>query len=519
MKFSAKLHTGIYVFLLFLIVFFFKLPHLVLADWKFFEPTFEYKENEEINARAVESRDTTGKTTEIFSSRLTSDHLNNIFYSGIVAIGGRSEKAIESGYFDKRETAGAIGVLAQAIGTIYASPPASGFAYVSDALVNAGLLAKPAYAQGIGFAGLTPLLSLWKTARNISYSILIIIMVVVGFMIIFRAKIDPKTVISVQSALPRIILTLILITFSYAIAGFMIDLMYLAMAVLINLLSTGITPDKLPPGLEDITKPALQQTEFITGGWAKLWGSVFNFKLFIPFVTQGLMSSAVNSGGLGFATLLGGIVAKILAANALGIGLGAAVPALLILLIIFLGLLFTVIRITFLLINSYIQVLVAVILAPLLLLKEAIPGQSAFKEWLQNLIANLVVFPATVGVIYGSWIFTAVTWKGNLWGAPLIPVGGGGSDNGNPLAIFMGLGVIFLAPNLIASVKKAFHPKPALPITAGSAFSPVTGAAQTSMGAMSQFYYMKQIAGGDERTGSRGAFAPVADLFRKFLGK
>ena len=61
-------------------------------------------------------------------------------------------------------------------------------------------------------------------------------MIVIGFMVMFRRKIDPKTVITVQNALPKIVLALLLVTFSYAIAAFMIDLMYLVMAIIINLL-------------------------------------------------------------------------------------------------------------------------------------------------------------------------------------------------------------------------------------------------------------------------------------------
>ncbi len=54
----------------------------------------------------------------------------------------------------------------------------------------------------------------------------------------------------------------------------------------------------------------------------------------------------------------------------------------------------------------------------------------------------------------------------------------------------LAMGIVFLSPNLIAQIKKAFHPKPIIPLTAGTAFAPLTGATQTAMGAGSQFYYM-----------------------------
>src|SRR3989338_7466360 len=124
--------------------------------------------------------------------------------------------------------------------SLFAVPPASGIYYAQDLLQNAGILAKPVYAQGFGFAGLAPILPIWKVTRNIAYTVIIIVMIVIGFMVIFRMKIDPKTVISVQAALPRIVLALLLITLSYAIVGFLVDLMYVSMAMIIGILSEGM---------------------------------------------------------------------------------------------------------------------------------------------------------------------------------------------------------------------------------------------------------------------------------------
>lgn len=403
----------------------------------------------------------------------------------------------------KNEQGGLIRTVASVMDSVIAHPPASGIAYVKGVLADTGFIpVQKAYAQGIGFAGLQPLLPLWSASRNLAYIVLVIVMVVIGFMVIFRMKIDPKTVISIQAAIPKIVLTLIVITFSYAIVGFLIDLMYLAMAVMIGLLANAAKGLNIADwgviGGKGITDAAAQQTDFITGGWGKLWGAVvFNFGMLPGFFTNIFGGSALNAATVGVS---GGILAAVLAGTigtggALAVGLGG--PILIILFILGLGLLFTLIRLTFLLVNSYIQIIVALVLGPLLLLQEAVPGQSAFSNWVQNLIANLIVFPATVVVIYASWIFTSVAWQKNLWSPPLTPVGGGGElgDVGNPFAVFIGLGIIFLSPSLVANIKKAFHPKPALPVTAGSAFSPVTGGAQSLMGAASQFYYLQMLWG------------------------
>lgn len=395
--------------------------------------------------------------------------------------------------FSDAQNKGAVGQVADVMAMLYDNPPASTYAYVQDLMANAGFIpVKKAYAQGIGFTGLLPLLSLWKTSRDLAYGVIVIVMVIIGFMIIFRAKIDPKTVISIQAALPKIVLTLILITFSYPIAGFMIDLMYVVCGIVITLMAQAAGKAGVLPGAENITDASIQMTGFFTGGIGKLFGSVFNMGMIPAFVKQFILSSGINMAVGGVAIFVGILVAATGGIPALLAG--GAIAGILVL-IIGLGLLFTFIRLTMLLLNSYIQLLITVIIGPLLLLQEAIPGQSAFAQWIQNIIANLVVFPATIAVIYFSWIVTAVSMNGKLWPAPLTPTGGG-SDSGNPMAAFLGMGIIFLAPSLVASIKKAFHPKPTIPVTAGTAFSPATGAASTVMGAGSQFYYMQQMLNG-----------------------
>ena len=96
------------------------------------------------------------------------------------------------------------------------------------------------------FAGLAPLLPLWKVFRDVSYGILAIILIVVGHMVMFRKKIDPKTVVTVQNSIPRIVVALLLVTFSYLIVGLMIDGMYLLITLSISMISsaTGETIDK-----------------------------------------------------------------------------------------------------------------------------------------------------------------------------------------------------------------------------------------------------------------------------------
>ncbi|PIV01585.1 hypothetical protein COS54_00805, partial [Candidatus Shapirobacteria bacterium CG03_land_8_20_14_0_80_39_12] len=126
-------------------------------------------------------------------------------------------------------TKGALGFSTNLVASLF-KPPVSSVEYFADLGSKLGI-AKPAYAQGVGFSGLSNLLPLWKAFRDVSYFFFVIIFIVIGLAIMFRVKLDPKTVITVQNALPKMVIALILITFSYAIAGLMIDLIY----VLINI--------------------------------------------------------------------------------------------------------------------------------------------------------------------------------------------------------------------------------------------------------------------------------------------
>lgn len=138
---------------------------------------------------------------------------------------------------------GAIKSLAMLI-TSLSQPPVSTKEYLAY-LGRKLNIVKPAYAQGgFGFGALNSLLSLWNAFKNLAYLLFIAIFIITGFSIMFRAKIDPQTIISIQNALPRIVVGLILVTFSYAIAGLMVDLIYVLFFLTVGAVQAfgGITP-------------------------------------------------------------------------------------------------------------------------------------------------------------------------------------------------------------------------------------------------------------------------------------
>lgn len=69
------------------------------------------------------------------------------------------------------------------------------------------------------------ILDMWRQVRNFAYIILALILVVIGFMIMLRAQVAPRVIITATNALPKIIMVLIVITFSFPIGALAIDFM------------------------------------------------------------------------------------------------------------------------------------------------------------------------------------------------------------------------------------------------------------------------------------------------------
>lgn len=65
---------------------------------------------------------------------------------------------------------------------------------------------------------------LWGQSRNIAYLFFVIAMITIGFMIMFRNKIGGQMMVTVGNSIPQLIICLVLVTFSFAIAGIMLDL-------------------------------------------------------------------------------------------------------------------------------------------------------------------------------------------------------------------------------------------------------------------------------------------------------
>lgn len=388
--------------------------------------------------------DAMGKNITQNACKFNNEHMDSLNTVGICYVSGCATTPTANGESEIIQK-GAIASTSEAMTYALVTPPVHTATYVADVLHNTGL-ATQAYAQGTGFAGLSPVLKIWKAFRNITYFFYIVIFVVVGFMIMFRKKVSSNTIVTIQEALPKLIVTLLLITFSYAIAGFVIDLIYLSIFVMINVFDqSGIITDA----------GATQRVIFGKNIIAIAWNFIVSTNS-IQAAGGAAIESVVKEALGGAGGVFWGFVAD---------KLGYLIIAVAVLIALF--------RTLFMLIVSYVNIIVSVIFAPFQLLMNALPGSDAFSKWLKNLVANAAVFPAVTAMLIlgaalagqsGDSRLGVASLGNNAYSGfipPLIGANGTSAAKGvaSAVASIIGIGMVLLMPEVAKMVKQALDVK------------------------------------------------------------
>lgn len=403
---------------------------------------------------------------------------------------------------------------------LYTSPPASGVQEMTNLAKQIGIV-QPVYAQeGQGFQNMMKIMPVWKAFRNISYVFFILIFIFVGFAIMFRMKINPQTVVSIQSALPKIILALILVTFSYAIVGFMLDLMW----VLLGLTHSVFLGKEI----------GLIRNQFGFLGKPLTWLEE-NITTLIPGAA-GLIAKIANSILLIFAGLVILVLIFIFGPISWIFGVIATI-------LVFIA----VIRCLWTLLKAYALIIINLIFAPFLILIGALPGSNAIGTWFKNLLANILVLPAMFLMFYLSifLIFAGIKglspdnlaeigsligailigWTAVPIGAPIIAIVATIAPD-SVLTFFsgfflpiIGLVILLMAPKVADLIKSFITQKPFEYGTAiGEAFGPVKAGGKVGFyyGAETGIQVLEEGAVGAGRT--RGWDVTAARVGRKLLG-
>ena len=332
---------------------------------------------------------------------------------------------------------GALGGLGTVMVALYTNPSLSSSEYLASIGENLGI--KNAYAQNIGSgtssgdAVIKPVLKLWQISRNLSYLAFILVFIAIGFMIMLRAKISPQAVITAQSALPGLVIGLILVTFSYFLSALIIDLSFIGMNLVVFL-------------FRDI--PTAVQNP------AQIGADVSVFALFKSFVLNGThLNSLVLPVKDAFQSSIG--IFQPGMPNIFGWAVGGVVGGIigiLVMFIVLIAILIQMFRLLWELISSYIAIFVTTIFAPFIILSSSLPGRGGKMDlWWKSLLGNALVFPA----VFAAFLFAGV-FLGNT----------DSTDFKQTLPLFAGLpveilrviiayGIVLGTPAIPGMVKKA----------------------------------------------------------------
>lgn len=316
---------------------------------------------------------------------------------------------------------GALGLSLSMIGEVIGSKPVSSSMFIANLGEQIGIKSASAQVGGSGSGVLAPIFKLWEVSRNIAYLAMILIFVLVGLMVMFRQKLNPQTVVSIQMALPGLVIGLVMITFSYFLASLISDMAFVGTNIVGYYFSLA-QPGNPPPA----------QLPLNAGG--KEQNALSIFSRYASIINTGNVRPALDSiwddlhspekGPLwldprGALTLLASMLAAQFAlpfgstfggwgqllTTGVAVGWTATNPQGVITwsitFIAMLALIYSMFRLILRLINSYLSIIFLTIAAPFYFLGASIPGrQSLATSWMFNMLCNVLAFPAVFAVFY-----------------------------------------------------------------------------------------------------------------------
>ena len=369
--------------------------------------------------------------------------------------GSFSPDKYNASIFGKIALAGAIPMM---------NPPASGMYEVASTVSRAGLVPQTYAASGLGFASLYPFNAAWKQLRSVAYMFIVLVVIAAGFIIIFRANINPQTVVTIEAVVPRLILSIVFIELSFAISGFLIDLTYIVSGLVVTVLGPIAIPNISGPDMNDLISKWIYSgpDDIVSGlvgniqglntfgrGWANLFWRLPNgilnifgiplsiiFRIFALIFSLHILSPTIGSAlsfldttevpifaqpaGVGLGVSIVNTLVKLLVKGPLQFGVISLlaltiVPYILIGVFLMLAIIGLALRILIMLIKAYINILILILFAPFVIMFNVIPGKDTFLGWIKSLVRELSVFPLTIGGFFFGYIiaFSGIDGSGN----------------------------------------------------------------------------------------------------------
>jgi len=321
----------------------------------------------------------------------------------------------------------------------YQNRPLSGMKYIKNSISKFTSI-PVANAQGFGFGAVDGLQKYWQGFRNMAYALTVFVVIIFAFMIMFRVKLSPQLVISVQVALPKIITVLVLATFSYAIAGFVIDLSYVVGGLFASLMN-----------LAGFAKSFKDAWDFIvpTGG-TNLLGGFYIFFYMLGYAILFFIAAIVTLVGTLSGLSVFGTIASLL-------------TILMTIWVLILMIVYTI-KVPWILLKNLISLFISIVVAPIQIILGAVVPTIGFGVWLKKVIAETLVFPLTGLFMFLAWKtlfasmaaslgqFTQIfgTKQQNLWAPPIL---GSSEDMAGILWLAVSFTFITMIPKAVDIMK------------------------------------------------------------------
>lgn len=369
---------------------------------------------------------------------------------------------------DQPQIGGMLGMTTNLISQLY-TPPASSVDYFQYISENFGIV-KTARAQqlpgadqwGYGFVALGPIMPVWRAVLNMAYLFLVLIFVIIGLGIMLRVKIDPRTVMTIQNQIPRVVICILLITFSYAIAGLMVDAMWTVTYMGINLV-TNVNNPSVGGGqkLSQKATSTILQTPITYANQVFANDAPGPFGWGITVITasvskgmgnimRDLIKSLISKPGAQCFSWTGGFLGVFphVDIGACFADLVGWISFFMFLIIIFVVILVTLFRIWFMLLKAYIYVLMYTVLAPIWIVFGLLPNRPlGFEKWIRSMFVNLAVFPLVAFLFVAARILIEIfnnAQPNQTFIPPLV-----GNPSMKDFGILLAFGMLLMGPTLI----------------------------------------------------------------------
>lgn len=321
-------------------------------------------------------------------------------------------------------------------------------------------IASPAYAQGVGYEklGIGTIRGFWLATRNMAFLIAVIILIVAGFMIIFRTKISAQASVTIQMVIPRLVVSIILVAFSYAIVGFVIDMIYVVIAAVLGLLRfteqvTGISIfDGGDTGLQLAITRLTGDFNFV-GHFLGVYIAIAIILILLSIIVPIVL--ALPTGGIAYWIW------------------AAAVPLVGFIMGFFMWSVYVWARVLGQMIIAYLSLILLTIAGPIMIIMDILPTSTGgFKKWIMCVISNASVFVSYALISIFAFLFFDNTTGGFLgldqtgfmndptsthirtyFDLPLLP--GNGYPRGLILQYLIFVGFFSMAPNIVNSIKNS----------------------------------------------------------------